>query len=118
MPWWIKALVAGTIIAAACVAAGYLLSRVTIGDEWQFFSGAILVLVAVYLVASSIPRRLAPSHTRRSRDPVENAGLHQMAYHVAENPGDGSRVSNRFNPDFLIAAIPLLVAFVVIVTLA
>ncbi|TVR71169.1 MAG: hypothetical protein EA415_11865 [Sphaerobacteraceae bacterium] len=118
MPWWIKALFVGTIIATVCVAVGYLLSRVMIGDEWQFFAGAVLILVAVYLVASSLPRRLAPSHTRRSRNPVENAGLHQMAYHVAENPGDGARARNRFNPDFLIAAIPLLVAFVVIVILA
>jgi hypothetical protein len=118
MRWWIKALLVGTLIALACVAVGYLLSQVMAGDQWPFFAVAVLALVAVYLMASSFPRRSAPSHTQGPRDPVQNAGLQQMAYHLAENPGDGSRARQRFKPEFLIAAIPLLFAIIVMAFLA
>jgi hypothetical protein len=118
MSWWVKALFVGAIIAAVCAAGGYGLSLLLEGSNWYFLSAVLLALVTTYLVASAIPRRLAPSRTRRSRAPIENAGLHQMAYHLAENPGDGSRARHRFNPDLLVAAIPQLLAIVVIAILA
>jgi hypothetical protein len=118
MIWGLKALLVGTSIALACIGAGYLLSRAMPGDEWPYFAIAVLALVAVYLVASSFPRRLAPSHTQGPRDPIQNTGFQQMAYHIAENPGDGSRSRHRFSPDFLIAAVPLFCAIIVMVFLA
>jgi hypothetical protein len=110
--------VTGVVLAAGCLAGGYALSRWLDGSTWTFMSAILLVFVVLYFGVAAVPRRLAPSHTQRSRDPVENAGLHQMAYHIAENPGDGSRARHRFNPDLLITACPPLLTLLVLLVMA
>lgn len=67
MPWWAKSIIVGTLTALGCIVAGFLLASIMPGDKWPFFAVAVLALVFVYLVASSFPRCLAPSHTRRPR---------------------------------------------------
>lgn len=113
MPWWINAVLAGILIALGCIGAGYLLARATPVEQWTIPAFFLLVLITIYLVATGIPRRYAPSHTRGPRDAIQHAGLERPAFLLSRNPGVDPATRTP-NPDFLITAIPPALAALIL----
>jgi hypothetical protein len=113
MSWWVKALLAGSVLVLACIGAGFALDWAAPLDQWQLTAFLLLVFVSIYLVSIGIPRRYAPSHTQGTRSAIQHAGLERPAFLMGRNPGIEPR-SRTSNPDSIVAAIPLIVTAVVL----